>query len=390
MPSAPLTPPAGEPLRVAVVGCGQIADAHLQELGKIKSVEVVATCDSHLDLAMQAAKRFEAPRYYDDLKLMMSAERPDIVHIATPAHTHASLAHEIMIAGAHVYIEKPIAIDEREVREVLATALVHSRIVCPGHDQLFDPAWVALRRRVEAGEIGDVRHVESILGYAISGPFGSTVRTDARHWVRQLPGGLFQNTISHPIYRITEFLTDERPAIMANWWRKSGFSFPTEMFVHLRGQTVTGTLTFSTSIAAQRITRVYGTHGALEVDLDAQSVVRIAPPALPGAFGKIDAPWRRKLEAGRAFRRNVWRFLRSDIHYFAGMRTLFERFQDAVRNPGAQWPVSGEEMLRVTRLMDEIFAACRKSERELGNVAAGEREVSTQVKAPYLSSAGKV
>lgn len=385
-----MNPLASRPLRIAIAGCGQIADAHLQELGKIKSVEVVATCDTHLDLAMQAAQRFDVPRYYNDLKAMIGAEHPDIVHIATPAHTHAALANEIMIAGAHVYIEKPVSIDERELREVLATARANGRIVCPGHDQLFDPSWLALRQRVAGGEIGEVRHVESVLGYPLSGQFGSAVRADPRHWVRRLPGGLFQNTISHPLYRITEFLSDERPAVLAQWWNKPGFEFPTEMFVHVRGQTVTGTLTFSTEIAAQRITRVYGTRGALEVDLDAQSVVRIAPPALPGAFGKIDAPWRHKREAGRAFRKNVWRFLRSDIHYFAGMRTLFEKFQHAVRTPGAQWPVSGQEMLRVTRLMDDIFTACTKSGRESGMAAPPERAHNAEITALHLNQSGKV
>ncbi len=377
------------PLRVAIVGCGLIADAHLQELAKIPGARVVATCDKHLDLAMQAAQRFEVPHYYNDLKKMLEAERPDIVHITTPAHTHSALAQEIMIAGAHVYIEKPIAIDERELRDVLATARAHGRICCPGHDQLCDPAWLALRERVEAGEIGDVRHVDSILGYAMSGQFGSAVRSDARHWVRQLPGGLFQNTISHPLYRITEYLTDERPAVIAQWWEKPGVGFPTEMFVHLRGANVTASLTFSTTIAPQRMTRVYGTRGVLEVDLDAQSVVRIAPSALPGAFAKLDAPWRRSREARRAFWRNGWRFLRSDIHYFAGMRILFERFQAAVRTSGAQWPVSAHEMLRVTRLMDDIFAACQKAEKERDTSANGEREQAAPVKALLVSTAGK-
>jgi predicted dehydrogenase len=202
-----------------------------------------------------------------------------------------------------------------------------------GHDQLFDPTWLQLRSRVACGEVGDVTHVESVLGYAISGQFGSAVAADPKHWVHELPGGLFQNTISHPLYRTMEFLTDEHPVVVANWWVKPGFRFPTELFVHVRGEAVTGTLTFSTAIASQRITRVYGTKAALEVDMDAQSVVRLAPPSLPGAFGKVEGPWRRRREYARAFWRNVGRFARSDIHYFAGMGALFSRFHDCVRDP---------------------------------------------------------
>jgi predicted dehydrogenase len=362
--------PSGQTLRVAIVGCGQIADAHLQELRKIEKATIVATCDSHHDLAMQAAMRFGVPNYYEDLKTMLAQERPDIVHIATPAHTHAQLAQEIMQAGAHVYVEKPLALNECQAREVLDAAASLRRCVCVGHDQLFDPAWLDLRHCIERGDIGEVRHVESVLGYPISGPFGRAVGGDANHWVRRLPGGLFQNTISHPLYRITEFLADERPDVVARWWAKPGVEFPTEMFVHLRGQNVTGTLTFSTSISPQRVTRVHGSNGALEVDLDAQTVMRIAPTKLPGAFGKLDVPWRRQREATRALRRNVWRFMRSDIHYFAGMRNLIEHFHHAVRNPQEKWPIAADEMLRVTRIMDLIFADCREADNGLRGMAA--------------------
>ena len=54
-------------LRIALIGCGQIADAHLQEIRKIDSAEAVAVCDRHPDLARQAAARFGVPGVFDDL-----------------------------------------------------------------------------------------------------------------------------------------------------------------------------------------------------------------------------------------------------------------------------------------------------------------------------------
>lgn len=373
----------GVQLRIAIIGCGQIADAHLQELRKISSSTVVATCDAHADLAMQAAKRFDVANDYDDVQLMMRQEKPDIVHIATPAQTHASLARLCMQAGSHVYVEKPMALNEAEVREMLSVAQATGRQMCVGHDQLFDPAWLDLRRRVAAGEIGTVRHVESVLGYPISAQFGSAVRSSADHWVRKLPGGLFQNTISHPLYRITEFLTDDRPHVLARWWTRPDLEFPTEMLAHLRGRDVTGTLTFATSIAPQRVSRVYGDRGMLEVDLDAQTVIRAAPSKLPGALGKLDGPLSRSRQAGRAWRRNVWRFIRSDIHYFAGMKTLFERFQASIRDPSAAPPIAPAEMLRVTRIMDEIFADCR-----VGNQASERRPLEAPAISRMSSAVG--
>ncbi len=346
---------------MALVGCGQIADAHLQEIAKLRTATVVATCDALRDLAMQAAARFNIPAFYHNLAVMLDEVRPDVVHIATPAHTHFDLARQCLLAGCHVYVEKPFTQNATEAETLVAIASERGRALCVGHDQLFDPAWLALKERVGCGEIGAVTHVESILGYPISGQFGSQVAGDPRHWVRRLPGGLFQNTISHPLYRITEFLTDDEPAFVAAWARRSPFDFPTELNVVLRGATVTGTLTFSSMIPSQRVTRVYGTTGGLEVDLDGQVVRRIGPAKAPGAFAKLLTPWTQWREAGRNLRRNLWRFAKADIHYFAGLKGLCAAFYESIAAATAA-PISTGEIVRVTRLMDQIFEEARGRE----------------------------
>jgi predicted dehydrogenase len=369
----------GRILRVALVGCGQIADAHLQEIAKVPQARVVATCDSLRDLAMQAAARFDVPAYFDDLATMLTDVGPDVVHIATPAHTHFDLARQCLLAGCHVYVEKPFTQNAAEAETLVASASELGLQICVGHDQLFDPAWLQLKERVAGGEIGTVTHVESILGYPISGQFGSQVAGDSRHWVRRLPGGLFQNTISHPLYRITEFLTDESPEIVAAWSRRAPLDFPTELNVVLRGQTVTGTLTFSSTISSQRITRVYGTKGGFEIDLDGQTLRRIGPANAPGAFAKLVTPLKQWREAGRNLRRNLWRFAKADIHYFAGLKGLCDRFYTSILNQGAS-PIEPSEIVRVTRLMDRIFDEARSREDASmpftgGRAASGTRRV---------------
>lgn len=346
-------------LRIALIGCGQIADAHLQEIAKLDCARVIALCDIHRDLAQQAAARFGVPAVYDDHRRMLDEIRPDIVHVTTPAHTHQRLAIEALHSGRHVYIEKPLALDGAAVDEILAAAETAERMVCVGHDQLFDPAWRECRRRIAAGEIGPVRHVESVLGYPLSGQFGALAAADESHWVRRLPGGLFQNTISHPLYRITELLPDESPEIDAHWFARNESTFPTELRVQLRGDDVTGSLLFDTGIQPQRITRVHGARGSLMVDLDAQTVSLQRNPGLPGAFGRIETPWRNWRQSARNLRRNVWRFVRSDLHYFAGMGGLIEAFCAAIQT-GTPPPVAYDEMRRVTRIMDAIFEQCRE------------------------------
>jgi predicted dehydrogenase len=357
-----------DPLRIALIGCGQIADAHLQELAKIRNVQVVAVCDAHRDLAVQAAARFGVAGVYDSAADMLTESRPNVVHIATPAHTHFGIARECLIAGCHIYVEKPFTLNADEAEALVRLADDRGLKLCVGHDQLFDPAWQELRRRVDHGEIGTVRHVESVLGYPISGQFGSQVASDRQHWVRRLPGGLFQNTISHPLYRITEFLADEHPDVSATWQARAGRDFPTELFVQLNGKDVTATLSFVSTIAPQRMTRVYGEKGTIEIDLDGQTIRQIGPAKAPGAFCKLLTPWKQWRESARNLRRNLLRFLKAEIHYFAGLRGLSEAFYQSIRTDGEP-PIPAAQIVRVTRLMDRIFDAARStSEAE----AAGE------------------
>lgn len=66
-------------LRVAILGCGQIAAAHAQEIAKIPAARVVAACDSLSDLARQLAERFSIPETHSDLTTMLARAAPDVV-----------------------------------------------------------------------------------------------------------------------------------------------------------------------------------------------------------------------------------------------------------------------------------------------------------------------
>ncbi|HJZ75340.1 MAG TPA: Gfo/Idh/MocA family oxidoreductase [Vicinamibacterales bacterium] len=348
-------------LRTALIGCGQIADAHLQELRRVPRATVVAVCDLHIDLARQAATRFDVPRSFDDVSKMLAETRPDVVHITTPPHSHRALAMQCLSAGAHVYVEKPFTVDALEAAEVIAAAEGRGLRVCLGHDQLFDPAWQECAQRVAVGEAGRVVHVEALQAYDLAGPFGRQLQDDAAHWVHRLPGGLFQNVISHALARILAFIPDQLPEVSAHCFTVGGSAFPTELRVLLVGESCTGALTFSTRVRPlHRMTWVFGTRGALAVDLDARTVTVDRTAALPGALATVETTWRRLTQARRHVAANLARMARGDLHYFEGMHTLFGRFYEAILT-GGPMPVLHEDALRATRVMDVVFQSCRRS-----------------------------
>ncbi len=352
-------------IKIGLVGCGQIADAHLQQIRHRQCADLVAVCDLEPLLARQAAERFEEPGQFTSVEQMLDQARPDIVHLTTPVQTHSPLTIQLLEAGVHVYVEKPFTVDAEEARAVIDVAERTGRLVCLGHDQLFDPTWLEACDLVASGAIGSVQHVESVLGYPIDGPFGKLVSSEPDHWVRHLPGGLFQNTISHPLYRITEFLPDPNPQLWATWFNKTrGVPFPTELRAHFRGEDVTGSLLFASTIEPRyRTTRIYGTQAGIEIDLESQIIRFDRRTRLPGAFSKVEAPLRLLGEAMRNVRRGFGRFVRAEGHYFSGMRELFCRFYGAILD-GTQLPVSYDEVVRVTGLMDSMFAQCRMEDEE--------------------------
>ena len=93
---------------------------------------------------------------FDDL---IEDETLDAVVVATPVPTHHALARRALLAGKHVFVEKPLAWTVAEARELEALAAERSRIVMVGHLLRFHPAVVKLRELIESGELGDVLYV---------------------------------------------------------------------------------------------------------------------------------------------------------------------------------------------------------------------------------------
>src|SRR3954464_1739178 len=101
-------------LKVAIVGCGKIADAHASQIGRIKGCEIVGVCDREPLMARQLYERFPIKQHYSDVGVMLSDARPDVVHIPTPPASHFDLAKLCLESGSHVYIEKPFTLNLRD------------------------------------------------------------------------------------------------------------------------------------------------------------------------------------------------------------------------------------------------------------------------------------
>src|SRR5947208_15231940 len=88
-------------LRIAIVGCGKVADQHVQAIRRISDCVIVSLCDRELLMAKQLGERIDVPNCYSDLHEMLKVMAPDVVHITTPPQSHFSVARQIIQAAAH-------------------------------------------------------------------------------------------------------------------------------------------------------------------------------------------------------------------------------------------------------------------------------------------------
>jgi predicted dehydrogenase len=146
-----------EPLRLAIAGCGAIAQlAHLPVLAKMRGVRLVALCDNDAAKARALADRFEVPDVFDDLEELLDSDAIDGLIVATPNHLHEPHVLSAMRAGVDVLCERPLALTSRGVDRVLAAAVKSGRRVIVGNNHRFRNDVQALSRFVSTGELGRV------------------------------------------------------------------------------------------------------------------------------------------------------------------------------------------------------------------------------------------
>jgi len=85
----------------------------------------------------------------------------DAMAIATPAETHYRLAREALLAGKHVYVEKPLVLDEKEGRQLIDIASDQRRVLMVGHLLQYHPVFIKLKELVFSGELGRINYIYS-------------------------------------------------------------------------------------------------------------------------------------------------------------------------------------------------------------------------------------
>ena len=351
-------------LKVAIVGCGKIADTHASLIRRIRECEIVAVCDNEELMAKQLYDRFPVKRYYCRLNELLDESRPDVVHITTPPQSHFAIAKQCLEKGCHVYVEKPFTLDAPEAEKLISIANENNCKLTVGHDAQFTEVSRQMRKLVQEGYLGGAPvHLESAWCYDFGdATYAKTLLGDRQHWVRTLPGGLLHNVISHGVSKIAEYMTSENPRIIAH-----GFVSPflkqigedkiideLRVIIH-EEQGTTAYFTFSSQMQPSlHQFHIYGPKNGIMIDEDKQTLIKFQGKSYKSYLETFVPQLTNAGQYLLNFAHNLRLFLAMDFHMTSGMKYLIESFYRSITD-GVQVPIPYREILLTSKIMDAIF-----------------------------------
>ncbi len=147
--------------RFAVVGVGaNVFNMHAPAL-QSSEIEIAAVCDVNLAAAERQAERFGCP-YFADHREMLAAIRPDAVAVLAPHPFHAAIAIDCLNAGAHVLVEKPIAVQVAEADRMIAAAEQAGRLLAVNLQHRTRGEIRTAKKLIESGRLGQIQRVEMV------------------------------------------------------------------------------------------------------------------------------------------------------------------------------------------------------------------------------------
>ena len=169
---------APDTLRVGVIGAG-VGVAHLKGYSNLPRVEIVGVAGLDDDRVKLVAATYNVPNTFHDYEDMLARDDIDAVSICLPNSLHAKVAIEAMQAGKHVLVEKPLARNAAEGREMIAAAEQYNRILMVSFNRRYRGDVIWLKQHIEAGGLGDIYYAKAFWMRRAGIPrlgFGSSAR----------------------------------------------------------------------------------------------------------------------------------------------------------------------------------------------------------------------
>ncbi len=148
--------------RVGIIGCGSIGGNYAAAFQQLHDrVEIVAACDIIEEKVRGFVEKWGIPAVYTDMHEMLSKEVLDIIGVTTHNREHVEPTIAAAEAGVRAILcEKPMALSMGDADRVIEACERSGAKLAIDHTMRFEPNWRRVKQMVDAGEIGDLLHIE--------------------------------------------------------------------------------------------------------------------------------------------------------------------------------------------------------------------------------------
>ncbi len=189
---------AAPALRWGIIGPGWVAERFVAAVQRNTRQIFQAVAGSSLEKAETFGRRFAIPNAYGSVEELVADPTVDVVYISTPHPSHYDCALKAIRAGKHVLVEKPLAINAKQVRGLQEAAQEHRVFLMEAMWSAFLPKFDVIRQVIEQGTIGEIRTVIA--------DHGEFFEQDHRIMRPELAGGTLMDLGSYPVALATKLL----------------------------------------------------------------------------------------------------------------------------------------------------------------------------------------
>lgn len=245
--------------RWGVLSTAKIGREHLlPAMVEAENGVLSAIASRDLSKARALADRFGAPHAFGSYDELLASRDVDGVYIPLPTAQHVEWTAKAIEAGKHVLVEKPLALDARNIPPLIKLRDAENVLVCEAFMVVYHPQWIKVRELIANGAIGRLRHVQGAFSYYNVDPKNMRNQLD-------LGGGALPDIGVYPTVS-TRFSTSKEPLrVQATIERDK--TFGTDIYSSIRADFGDFELSFylSTQMAARQVMVFHGEKGFIEV-----------------------------------------------------------------------------------------------------------------------------
>ena len=148
-------------IKWGIIGLGNIAHQFANDLMLVEDAELAAVASRNLEKSQEFAAQYDCQKAYSFYDDIINDEEIDILYIATPHSSHATLTIKALQNNKHVLCEKPIALNYSDALQMIETSKANNKFFMEAFWTRFNPAFQEAFSRIKKGEIGEVKYINA-------------------------------------------------------------------------------------------------------------------------------------------------------------------------------------------------------------------------------------